>query len=100
MAEPIRIRNYTCYSPACEGFIMGIDKVPKPFGRAAQCWCCNDDRYTLPRFGASNDYVVGRPGVTENMTKTSHPSVIINPGGWLQGFAGLINSRPASASQD
>lgn len=95
MAEPIKARNYTCYSPACEGQIKGLDKVPKMYGRAAECWCCGSDLYTLPRFGAPTTAVVGRPGVTANMLQTSSATSNINPAGWFQSFQGLLVTRPA-----
>ena len=100
MAEPIRARNYTCYSPQCEGQIKGLDKVPKMYGRAAECWCCGSELYTIPRYGAPGDAVAHRPGVTPIMLNTSSGNSFINPGGWFQSFQGLLVSRPVSARQD
>lgn len=97
--KTIPTRNYTCFSPLCDGAVRGLDSVPKPEGRGAVCWSCGSDLYTLPRYGATSEHVKQHPKVTPVMLATHAPSVVFGPMGWMQAFAGMTITRPEGASE-
>lgn len=94
----IKSRNYKCYSPMCDGEVQAVDTVPKPEGRAAECWCCGSDLYTVPRYGAPDDAVAANPKVSKMMLRSSVPATSIN--NWQAAFTGLFIPRPNGAQSD
>jgi hypothetical protein len=79
----VKTRSYTCFGAECDGAVKGLDAVPKEHGRAAVCWSCGSDLFTVPRYGASDAAVLGNPKVPKPGTFVPHLTA------WQQVFAGL-----------
>lgn len=94
----IKMRSYQCFSPLCDGSVKAIDKEPKPHGRAALCWCCESDKYTVPRYGATEEAVAHHPKVTRQMLGSRIDTSSL--GNWQATFAGLLVSNPHPGQAD